>query len=354
MSMEDITKVVERKIWTADQLLSQFSKIKEKSGSLSLEEKTGIPTFSHDWSAEGVTKYVKEVEKAVKDPIKYKNKVRLGGIGVKTERVSDDILEDTLGIDEILRLFQALENVNESINEILITEAPLASWLEEGTDNTREKLEEILTAKPAFKRVLESGVDKKLKCELVRRSIIDVTFLSKAEDAIAKFANLRDYEVVLEYDGDFEKLYQNLGEVWAKIQQIQQTYGISEAEIKNLINGKALLDADELLGRMDKEYAEKKRKLLEEWNMYAATLKSFGEEVLEPLESPQELGNAIEGLRNRCLGYLGESGLKLLKFLKGEDEFPANVGMEEIKKALESLRPFFIKGTKGGGIDAGS
>lgn len=352
--MEDITEVVQRKIWTVDQLLSQLGEIKEKSGSLSPEERVRIPGFSEDWSEEGVTKYVKEVEKAVEDPIKYKNKVRLEGIGVKTERVSDDILEDTLGIDEILRLLQELEKVNESINEILTTEALLASWLKEGTDNTREKLEAILTAKAAFKRVLESGVHKKLKYELVTRSVMDVTFLSKAEDTIAKFANLRDYQVILEYDGDFEKLYQNLAEVWTKIQQIQQTYGISEGEIKNLIDGKALLDAVELLANMDKEYAEKKRRLLEEWNMYASTLESLGEEVLEPLESPQELGNAIEGLRNRCLEYLGESGLKLLKFLKGEDEFPANIGMEEIKKALESLRPFFIRGIKGGGIDAGS
>jgi len=341
--MEDITKDVERKIWTADQLLLQMSKIKKKSESLSPEEKGRIPTFSGDWSEEGATRYLKEMEKAVEDPIKYKNKARLEGIGMKTDMVSDDILGDTLGIDEILRLSHELKNINESISEILITEAILASWLKEGTDSTKEKLEGIVRAKPAFKRVLESGVDKKFKSELVRRSIIDVTFLSKAEDAIAKFTNLRDYEVVLEYDSDFAKLCQSLGEASTKIQQIQQIYGISEAEIKNLINGKALLDAVELLANMDKEYAERKKKLLEEWNMYASTLKSFGEEVLEPLESLQELEKAIENLRNRCLEYLGESGLKLLKFLKGEGEFPANVGMEEIKKALESLRPFFFK-----------
>lgn len=341
--MEDITKVIERKIWTADQLLSQLGGIKKKSESLSPEERMRIPAFTEDWSEEGVAKYAKEVEKAVEDPIKYKNKVRLEGIGVKIYGISDDILGDTLGIDEILRLFQELKNINESINEILVKESLLASWVKEGTNNTKGKLEEIVRAKPAFKRILESGVDKKLKSELVRRSIIDVNFLTMAENAIAKFTNLRDYEVVLEYDGDFEKLYQSLSEAWGKIQQIQQAYGVSEVEIKDLINGKALLDAAELLENMDKEYAERKRKLLEERNIYASTLKSFGEEVSEPLENLQELEEAIENLRNRCLEYLGESGLKLLKFLKGEEEFPANLGMEEIKKALESLRPFFLK-----------
>ena len=346
--MEDIIKVVERKIWIVDQLLSQLGEIKKNAEGLSSEEKRRIPRFSANWSEEGITKYLKEVEKAVEDPIKYKNKVRLEGIGLKTERMADDILGDTLGIDEVLRLFQELKNLDESITEILTTEDLLASWLREGTDNTKEKLEGIITAKPAFKRVLESKIDEKLKSELVRRSIIDVTFLSKAEDVIAKFTDLRDYELLLEYDGDFEKLYQNLDEAWTNIRQIQQIYGVSEAEIKNLINGKALLDAVKLLMNMDSEYAKKKKELAEEWNMYASTLKSFGEKVLELPENLQELGKAIEHLRNRCLEYLGESGLKLLKFLKGEDEFPANIGIEEIKKALESLRPFFLKALREG------
>lgn len=341
--MEDIIKVVERKIWTVDQLLSQLGEIKKKAEGLSSEERKRIPRFSGNWSEEGMAKYLKEVEKAVEDPIKYKNKVRIEGIGLKTERMADDILGDTLGIDEVLRLFQELKNLDENITEILTTEDLLASWLREGTDNTKEKLERIITAKPAFKRIIESGTDKKLKSELVRRSLMDVTFLNQAEDVSTKFANLREYGVKLEYDGDFAKLYQNLGEVWTKLEQIQQTYAISEAEIKSAINGRTLLDAAEIVANIEEECTERKRKLVEEWDMYASTLRSIGQEVSEPPASLQELGKAMEELQNRCLEYLGESGLKLLKFLKGEDEFPANVGMEEIKKALESLRPFFFK-----------
>lgn len=346
--MEDIIKVVERKIWTVDQLLSQLGEIKKKAEGLSSEERKRIPRFSANWSEEGMTKYLKEVEKAVEDPIKYKNKVRLEGISLKTERIADDILGDTLGIDEVLRLFQQLKNFDENITEILITQDLLASWLREGIDNTKEKLEEIITAKPAFKRITESGTDKKLKSELVRKSMMDVAFLNQAEDVITKFTNLREYGIKLEYDGDFEKLYQNLGEVWAKLEQIQQTYAISEGEIKSAINGKTLLDAAEIVANIGEECNERKRKLVEEWDMYASTLRSIGQDVSEPPAGLQELGNAIEELQSRCLEYLGESGLKLLKFLKGEDEFPESVGMEEIKKALESLRPFFLKALREG------
>lgn len=344
--MEDVTDVIQRKIWTVEEFLSQLGEIKENAETLYPKEKEGIPGFLDDWSEEGVRKYLKEIEKAVKDPIRYKNKRRLEEIGVKIERIPEDIFEDTLGIDEILKLFEKIKNINENINEILITEVLLVSWLKEGTDSTKEKLEEIVNAKPAFKRVLESGVSEKLKSELLKRSIVDVNFLSKAENVVSKFTYLRDYEIVLEYESDFEKFCENLDETWSKIQQIQEDYGISKEAIKKSIKDKMLVEANELLKKMDEEYAGKKRKLLEEWHMYTSTLKSLGEEVLEPPESLRELEKAIEGLRTKCLEYLGESGLKLLKFFKGEEKFPEDVGIEEIKKALEALRPFFLKSLK--------
>lgn len=341
--MEDVINVIQRKIWTVEEILSQLGEIKENAGKLSSKEKERFPRFSNDWSEEGVRKYLKEIEKAVKDPIRYKNKKRLEEIGVKADGIPEDIFEDTLGVDGLLKLFEEIKNINENINEILITEIILVSWFKEGMDSTREKLEEIVNAKPAFERVLKSGVNEKFKSDLLKRSILDISFLSKAEDVISKFVHLRDYEVILEYESGFEKFCKNLDETWSKIQQIQENYGISKEEIKKPTKGKKLVEVTELLKKMDEKYAEKKRKLLEEWNMYTSTLKSLGEGVSEPPESLRELEKAIKDLRNKCLKYLGESGLKLLRFFKGEDEFPADAGMEEIKKALETLRPFFLK-----------
>lgn len=51
-------------------------------------------------------------------------------------------------------------------------------------------------------------------------------------------------------------------------------------------------------------------------------------------------------MREKCLGHLGELGFKLLKFLRGEEEFPEDIEVEGIKKALEALRPLFLKSIK--------
>lgn len=341
--MEDMIKAIEKKIWTVENFLPRLNEIKDDAKRLLPKERKRIPVYSGDWSQESVRKYLKEIDTAVKDPIRHKNKRKLEEIDVKTEGIPDDVFEDTLGIDEIVKLCEEIKKIDEIINKILISETLLTSWIEEGTNTTREKLEEILDAKPMFKHVFESEIDEKLKFELLKRSIEDVNFLSDAEDIIHKFTYACDYGLIVKYNEDLKSFAKNLNETHSKMQQIEENYGISKEEIKTLIKDKTPQEADELLGKVDEEYAEKKRKSLEEWKMYSSTLKPLGEEILEPPKGIHELESAVENMRDKCLGYLGEPGFRLFRFLKGEDNFPEDVGIKEIKKALEVLRPFFIK-----------
>jgi len=343
MTIEDTSNIIQRKIWTVDEILSQLDEITEKIETLSPEERKGIPVFPNDWSETGVKKYVKEVEKAVNDPIKYKNKKRLDEIGVKTEAISDDILGDTRGISDIFKLFDEIRSTDHSISEKLIGEAILTKWLKEDITTAKEKLQGIVDARPAFRRIAESEVGANLKSDILTRAILDISLLAKGEDVISKSTYLRDYEVVLEYEGDLEKYSVNLDETWDEMQQIQDEYGISRERIRELINNRNLLEASALLKEAHVQYATEKRKLLEERQLYSGALGSLGEEVLEPPQYLHELVKDIENLRSRCMEHLGESGLKLLKFLKEEGEFPEEVGMEEIKRALEALRPFFLR-----------
>ncbi len=338
--MEDVTANIQRKIWTANEFLSQLKDIEEDACQLSSKEKKGIPIFSGDWTEETVKKYLKELEKSVKHPIRYKNKEKMEEIGVKTEKLPEDIFKNTHGISNILKSFEEIKDINENINAILISEGLLLNWLKEGINEANEKLKKIVSAKPAFNRFLGSEVDEKLKSDLLKKSAKDINFLSKAEDIIRSFASLCDYGIILD---NGELSYEHLDKAYYKIQQIQEDYGLSGEEIKELVEGKTLIKANEFLEQKDKEYAENKRKLLEEWRMCASTLELVAEEVTEPPESLKELEEAVECLRKKCLKSLGDAGLKLLKFLKGEDDFPASVDMDEIKLALETLRPFISK-----------
>ena len=185
-------------------------------------------------------------------------------------------------------------------------------------------------------------VDESLKSELLRRSMTEVRFLSEAETAILRLAQVGDYGVVLDYGGDSEEFLAALNKAWDGIQRIREEYGVSREEVQEVLRDKTLLETNRLLEKMDQEYSERRDKLLEAWETYALTLKSLGEAVLEPPETIGEFEEAIENLQNECLERLGEPGLRLLRFLRGEDEFP-DIGIEEIKNALEALRPFFLK-----------
>ncbi len=336
--MEDLGDVIQRKTWTVEEFLSQLDELEEDAKRLSHEERERIPEFSGDWSEKSVRKHLSEVARAVKNPIKFKNKERLEQIGVRTDGIADDVLGDTSGLDKVVELFLEVREISES----LMPGDYLAIWLKEGTESARQKLEEVVNAKPAFERVLGSEVIEELGSELLRRSMEDVSFLSEAETAILRFTRLDGFGVVLDWGSDSDEFLIGLKESWNGIQRIQEEYGVSREEIQEVLGGETLLETSSLLEKMDQEYSERKRKLSEEWQTYAITLESLGETVLEPPETLGELGEAIENLRNECLERLGESGLSLLRFIKGKDEFP-DIGIEEIKKALEALRPFFLK-----------
>ena len=83
--------------------------------------------------------------------------------------------------------------------------------------------------------------------------------------------------------------------------------------------------------------------------MYASTLRTFGDEISELPNTLQDLKNSVSLMEKRCLEHLGDTGdtgIKILKFLRGEEEFPEDIEIKEIKKALEILRPILSKSLK--------
>jgi hypothetical protein len=61
-----------------------------------------------------------------------------------------------------------------------------------------------------------------------------------------------------------------------------------------------------------------------------------------PSELP-ELEKGIKRLESECVDALGEDGLKLLIFLKGEGDFPQEISIDTVKRSLNILRPLFAK-----------
>ncbi len=351
MNIEETINLIQRKIWTAEELLPELEPIKENLDRLTSAQRKRIPIFPNDWSETGVKKYIKEVQAAIAEPIKYANRKKLEAIGLKTEGISEDVLANTKGIDEILAICRDIQEIN-GIGEELVAESLLTSWVKEGIDNTKANLKEITNAKSAFKRLTESEIDITLKSDLIRKALADATTLSECDETIVKTTYLSEFGIDLIYKGDLEKYSEQIGKVRDLVQQIQHEFGVSKEELIKIMKKKNLSKLVEVLGRQHLEYSKEKISLIEECNLYSYTLSSLGQIVPSLPESLKELRKGAEQLKNRCQELLGESGLALITFFKEGGKFPEEIKIEDVQRTLEILRPFFLKIISKGELNA--
>ena len=351
MSIEETIDLIQRKIWTVEELLPELGPMLKNLDRLTSAQKKRIPIFPNDWSETGVKKYINDVEKAIDEPIKYMNRKKLEAIGLKTEGISEDVLADTKGIDEILYIHKDMQGIDD-IGKKLVAESLLTKWLKEGIDNTKTRLQEITDAKSAFKRLAESGIDAKLKSDLIGKALPDVSILSECDEIISKFTYLSEFEINLLYEGDLEKYCEHIDGVWRVVQQIQDEFGISREELIDVSKNKDLSELVDILNRQNEACSKEKRGLIEECNLYSYTLSSLGQNVPELPESLTELRGTVEQLRNKCLEFLGESGLALITFFKEGGKFPEEIQIEDVQRTLEVLRPFFLKIISKGELNA--
>ncbi len=345
---EDVREVIQRKIWTMEELISKVKELTTKAKHLPESAKKNIPVFSDDWSEEGVKKFFEKFKESVRDPLRHKNRKLLEDRGIQTKSVPEEIFDDSTSIQEVVSLFDNLKEFNETITTLLIKEEMLVAWLRKSSGSAKENLQEILDAKVGFERIFNSPVDEKIRVELIRRSLVDRSFIASADDIISKLRLIVEYGISIEYKEPFDDFKNNLENVFQKLKNLQDEYNTPKEEIIALLNGKTLRNAAELLNKKLVDYSEKERRLLEEWNVYSAALKSIGQELPEPPVRFQELEEKVEKLKKECINTLGPEGLNMLRFLKGDGDFPEKASKGDIKKTLEILRPMFVKFLKEG------
>lgn len=340
---EDVINIIQRKLWTVENILPQLKELASNANKLPKEARKGIPPFSGDWSEDNVKRHLEKLRTAVKDPLRYKNRKLLEDIDLQTKGIPEEIFDDSLGVEEVVRLFGELRKCLESVTDILIKKEILLGWLKEGVVKANEKLKGMLDARTAFQRILESNIRENLRDELIQRAAQNTGFINSAEDIISKVNFISEFEISIEYSEKFDEFSSTLVNVYDELTKLQEDYGIQKGEISESVKGKTLQVAGELLKKKLDDCSQKKSKLLEEWKMYSTSLRSIGGEAPEAPISLHELEKEIERLKSECLSRLGEDGLRLLKYLKGEEKFPEEISKKAIMKALEILRPLFSK-----------
>jgi len=341
--VEEITNQVQLKRLAASELSSEAIALSARAKELPKEARMNIPIFSGNWAEDGVRQFMEQFRESIKNPIRHKNREALEKLGLQTKGISEDVFDDSISIQETIGLFGEVEQFDEVVARKLVEEHLVTEWLREGAANTKEKLQEILDAKPAFKRIASASINTNIKNDLLLRSLSDQRFVSQAEDLAGEIEGLQNYGMSIGPDMDFAKFTANLKEVVGKCSVLQSEYDMSDSEITAVVKALDLPEAETTLSRKVTELSEKRDALLEEWNAYAATLRSIGQIVPETPRGIKELAEGVRGLKEECLTTLGEGGLAVLAFLKGESDLADNITNEDIRKALRILRPMFRK-----------
>ncbi len=340
---EEIEDILQKKLWKVEEISTKAKGSAVKAKQLPEGARRNIPVFSGGWSEENVTSFYEKFEESVRDPLRHNNRKQLEDIGIYTKGIPEAIFDDSNGVEEVVALFNSLKKVNEVMTKILVGKGILLSWLREDIERTRENLKGLCDARKAFQRIFDSVIEDDIKSELIEMAIRDRTLISTAEDTISRLEFLIGYGISVERGKDFESFKSKVESAYQKTKILESEYKIPRDEISILVRGKSLNDAEMLLGAELARCSEGKRVLLEAWQIYVATLQSIGRKVPDVPHGLQELQEGVEGLRKECLDALGEDGLKILAFLRGEVDFPDGVSKGSIKKALEVLRPIFMR-----------
>jgi len=348
--IENITDIIQRKIWTAEEISKKLDDLIKKSMTISPDERKMLPTTISDWSEDKIKKSIESLERAIVNPLRHKNKEKLKKIGIDVEKIPDEIFDDTKVVDDILKYFEEINKIDEIVANILIEAREIEKWFIESPENIIQKLQDILHIGPRVKDIVNRDIDEQFKRELIIRTLRDTTFIDDAEEVLSSIDYLSSFEILIDDSVKFEELINDLNDLSEQINNLVDDFGLPEKEINEKLKGKSPKDAQIIIEKMRNKYGKEKERLTDEIKMYLSVLRSLRSETLEEPElnekSLPELQKLLEQIKKKSLEHLDKSGMRIFKFLKGEESFPKDIELDEVKKSLERLRPIFLKGLK--------
>ncbi len=353
---DDVLTTLSAAIWKADEHLESARQLREKAAKLPQEALKGLPEFRGEWTPEAVRDHLQRFNNWMTDPLRAKNRTILEGLGIPTQGISPEIFDESEGVEQIKKLLGEAVSIDKSLNRALLGKQLVHAWLSEGTTDTVQRLTDILEAKEGFKRLLSVDISKPLIQALLLKSLQDPSFIPSAKTIAAQVRFLAAFGISIEAGRDLDEFMSTVTGVHALLHTLQDEYGIPKETLYEQTNGKSLHEAGTLLGDMEQDCIDQKKRLLDEWNIYFTALSSIGAQPdsTTPPQAIPALRHQIEEFKEQCLKGLGKEGMALFRFMKGEGEFPETISMNSVKKALEALRPLILTFLKEEGHDAKS
>lgn len=334
---------------TVDILLRRARKLRDRALPLAKTALIDMPQFDDDFSEDGLVGHLDALDEWIRNPVRIRNRAILAGLGIATDSLPSELLDDSEGIDATADAFRDLKESKHAAFPLLLERGLIASWLREGLPATAKKLALLGKAREGFSRLIEYKIPDRLRDEMVVRVAADLTYLSTAEELVRRAQVLNEMGCVWAPDASPDDVNIAVDAAYRNVATLRELTGTGDSAFDELVNGKELRIAADVLKQAASEKEVLRSKLLEEWKSLsdAARILNVPSASSAPPRSIPSLEREVEVLRDECLRMLGDDGMLILKFLRGEADFPRGFTKEQIEHALMVLRPTLTKALKG-------
>ena len=331
---------------SAQSLLKRGQKLQHRAALLGGSGLRGRPTFDRDCSETGLSTHLDMLEEWIRNPVRVRNRQVLEEAGISTDGLSTDVLDDSEGCDSTASAVTGLKE--HPAIRLLLERRIITAWLKESHAIVAQKLAYLGRAQGGFVRLMGYDIPAQVRDEMFVRAAGDSQFLSAAEELARRAQALEKLGCSWISDGDLDVMGSSVDAAHQHMITLKKLTG-DETTVEQIVRGKDFEAAANALGVVVLEKEALRSRLRQEWGTLSATAKLLnafvGSEM--PPESIPTLETEVIALRQACLSTLGDDGMSVLNFLRGDADFPKTFTPGQIEHALTALRPSLARALKG-------
>lgn len=320
-----------------DEILNDF----EKLGS---EERESLPKFREKFEEKKIKSYLGDLERAVKNPIRFRRKKMLKGLKINVENMRDEVFDDD-EIEETVNLLTELSK-QKLLYNTLSKKLP-SRIVQDSFKSINERLGVIKAESPILiENVGKIGGDS-LKNYLIEQYIdgnVDILEIQDISDKIAKIESTLNLTVNRED-------YHIINDVYKLLEDVEKFGEIFDKPCKNLLETKENLE--DFLKKLESECSQLQDKL-EYWNQLHEVYIPETKDINQLREKLKEIKNKCRENYNsiHCLEQLYRNhfyeGINLIEFVvKLEAVFTyfkdLNFDSKSVIEKVEEVYGFIVK-----------
>jgi hypothetical protein len=333
-----------------DELERRGKRLQDRVLRLEEKQRDGVPAFSGPWTKPCIEIHLERLEEWLRTPVRARNRSRLEAAGVEVNRLDGEVLDDSDTTDSIAALVGDIGSGCSDLKPYVTGKEALSRWLATGAAGATAKLTAVKGALERYKRLLLVPIGQGHRDELVAQGVQDPDKLGEIEEKTTAVALLLELGINVPAE-------LTVADLWAGIKATADVVSVLRAQfpehldkLEETLKGFPLVEARQLLEQMLEGCRKQHEELVYEWRNLHSTvcLLGLGDQKSMPPKSLSGLRQQIQTFRDQCSDKIGEKGLKLLAFLKGERGFPEDLALAEVRESLLALKPFISVGIGGG------